>query len=108
MGHLEGDRALVTTARLLKQAFRDSDIVARIGGDEFAIFALDVTAAMKEVFFSRLQHQIENHNAQGDLFYTISMSLGFTFYEPANPCSLDELMPRADVLMYEDKKRKSL
>ena len=105
-GHEEGDRALVDTAKLLKQAFRESDIIARVGGDEFAVLASDVTDTMKEVFLNRILQQIDTHNAQKDLIYMLTLSIGSTFYEPDNPCSLDELMSKADKLMYQDKRRK--
>lgn len=103
-GHVEGDRALMNAAKLLKQAFRESDIVARIGGDEFAVLASDVSDMMQEVFLTRLKQQGDAYNT---LFYTLSMSFGSTFYDPENPCSLDELMSRADTLMYEDKRNKT-
>lgn len=105
-GHVEGDRALVLTAKLLKQAFRESDIIARIGGDEFAVLSSDVSDMMQDVFLARLKQQIDAYNIQGDLFYTLSMSFGCAFYDPENPCSLDELMSRADTLMYENKRKK--
>ncbi|MCX5850722.1 MAG: PAS domain S-box protein [Deltaproteobacteria bacterium] len=105
-GHEEGDRALVNATKLLKQSFRESDIIARIGGDEFAVLAPDVTDAMQTIFISRLHQQMDEHNAEAHSEYRISLSVGSTFYEPYNPCSLDELISRADKLMYEDKRCK--
>jgi diguanylate cyclase (GGDEF)-like protein/PAS domain S-box-containing protein len=107
-GHAEGDRALVNTGKLLKRAFRESDIIARIGGDEFAVLASDVIDSMQDVLNNRLQQQIDTQNAQKDLIYMLTLSVGSTFYEPDNPCSLDELMSKADKLMYEDKRRKGV
>jgi diguanylate cyclase (GGDEF)-like protein/PAS domain S-box-containing protein len=107
-GHEEGDRALVNTAKILKRAFRESDIIARIGGDEFAVLASDVIDSMQDVFINRLDQQIDIHNAQKDLMYMLTLSVGSTFYEPDKPCSLDELMSKADKLMYEDKRRKGV
>src|SRR5690606_30591217 len=40
-GHLEGDRALVSAAQILRQSFRSADIIARLGGDEFTVFPLE-------------------------------------------------------------------
>ena len=105
-GHEEGDRVLVDAAKLLKQAFRESDIIARIGGDEFAVLTSDVIDAMQDVLINRLQQLIDTHNSQKDLIYMLSLSIGSAFYEPDKPCSLDELMSKADKLMYEDKQRK--
>lgn len=107
-GHEEGDRALIATATILRETFRDSDIVARIGGDEFAVLAPDVADTIQDVFASRLQQQTNVHNIENGRAYTLTMSVGSTFYDPNDPCSLDELMSRADRLMYEDKRRKAV
>ncbi|HBH87093.1 MAG TPA: hypothetical protein DDY17_05780 [Syntrophaceae bacterium] len=106
LGHEEGDRALQEVAAILKETFRASDIVARIGGDEFAILAIDSAGIYPDVIMTRLQNQIDTHNSEGDRRYTISISMGAAYYDPENPCSLDELMSRADTLMYEQKRRK--
>lgn len=106
-GHEEGDRALVNAAKVLRQTFRGSDIIARIGGDEFAVLALDVTEKMPEIFMGRLQARLDDHNSGEDRGYLLSLSVGNTFFDPENPRTLDELMSEADKLMYEDKRRKS-
>jgi diguanylate cyclase (GGDEF)-like protein len=106
-GHEEGDRALVSAANVLKQTFRESDIMARIGGDEFAVLAVDATET-PEIVIKRLTGQIALHNAQPNRRYEISMSIGTAVYDPQVPCSLDDLISRADTLMYEQKKTKSV
>lgn len=106
-GHEEGDRALVSAATILKQTFRESDIIARIGGDEFAVLAVDAAEA-PEIIVKRLAGQIVLHNALPDRRYKISMSIGAAVYDPQAPCSLDDLISRADTLMYEQKKMKSI
>jgi diguanylate cyclase (GGDEF)-like protein len=106
-GHEEGDRALVSAATILKQTFRESDILARIGGDEFAVLAVDAAENPENVLM-RLAEQIGLHNVLPDRRYEISMSIGTTVYDPEVPCSLDDLISRADTLMYEQKKMKSV
>jgi len=106
LGHEEGDRALIDVAGILKETFRSSDIIARMGGDEFAILAIDTTGIYPEVMMTRLQNQIDTHNNEGTRRYKISISMGTAYYDPENPCSFDELMSRADQLMYEQKKNK--
>jgi diguanylate cyclase (GGDEF)-like protein/PAS domain S-box-containing protein len=106
LGHEEGDKALQDVALILRDTFRASDIVARIGGDEFAILAIDTTGIYPDVMMTRLQNQIDVHNCESGRSYTISISMGAAYYDPENPCSLDELMSRADALMYEQKRRK--
>jgi diguanylate cyclase (GGDEF)-like protein/PAS domain S-box-containing protein len=105
-GHDEGDRALVGAAKVLRQTFRDSDIIARIGGDEYAVLAPDVKGTTQDVFMARLQQKLDEFNAHENRGYRLSLSKGHTFYDPQTPCSLDQLISRADKLMYEDKHRK--
>ncbi|HYA15116.1 MAG TPA: PAS domain S-box protein [Syntrophales bacterium] len=106
LGHEEGDSALREVSVILKETFRATDIVARIGGDEFAILAIDTTGIYPEVIMTRLQNQIDMHNKKGSKGYKVSMSMGTAYFDPEDPCSLDELMSRADKLMYEQKRRK--
>jgi len=106
MGHKKGDEALIDAASILKKAFRGSDIIARIGGDEFAVLALGASKEYPETLEQRLQHCIDLHNARKNKEYTISMSIGLAYYDPEMPSSIDELMSRADELMYRQKKIK--
>ncbi|HVO67880.1 MAG TPA: PAS domain S-box protein [Syntrophales bacterium] len=106
LGHEEGDAALRDISVILKETFRATDIVARIGGDEFAILAIDTTGVYPEVILARLQNEIDMHNKKDSKGYKVSISMGTAYYDPQNPCSLDELMSRADKLMYEQKRRK--
>lgn len=106
LGHLEGDRALVRTAEILKEAFRSSDIIARLGGDEFVLLAsvaADESAALLTV---RLQEKIDLANAQRNRPYDLSISIGVAHYDPDEACSIEELMERADRVMYEEKRKK--
>ena len=105
-GHQEGDRALIDTADILRNTFRGSDIIARIGGDEFAILALETGATYSEILVNRLKANVETHNDKSSRSYALSFSVGVTHYDPGAPCSIDELLSRADALMYEQKKRK--
>jgi len=102
-GHLEGDKALIEVADVLKETFRESDILARIGGDEFVVLAIETNGAPVEVLTARLQENLEAHNAEGDLRYKLSLSVGIARYDPEHPCSIDELLARADKSMYEKK-----
>ena len=106
LGHEEGDRALIDVATILRETFRSSDIIARIGGDEFAVLAIDATGISPETIMIRLQNQINEHNKKEKRHYKISISMGIARYDPENPCSLDDLMSRADKLMYKQKRSK--
>ncbi|MDD5169231.1 MAG: diguanylate cyclase [Syntrophales bacterium] len=106
LGHEEGDRALIEVATILSETFRSVDIIARMGGDEFAILAIDSTEANSEIFLKRLQERIDTHNQLENRRQKISISIGFSCYDPENPCLLDELMAHADKMMYEQKRIK--
>jgi len=103
-GHPEGDRALIETADVLRETFRESDIIARIGGDEFVVLAIETNGFPAEVLTHRLQENLEARNARGDRRYKLSLSVGLARYDPESPCSIDDLLTQADRLMYERKR----
>jgi diguanylate cyclase (GGDEF)-like protein len=105
-GHQEGDKALVETANILKSTFRESDILARLGGDEFAILAIDTCDENEKVIQERIQKNIDVYNKKVNPDHKLSMSVGIVCYDPEKPCTLDDLLSKADALMYENKLRK--
>ncbi len=105
-GHEEGDRAIIETANVLRETFRASDIIARLGGDEFGILAIDIKEESPEIFTARLQQLVDKQNDKEGRIYKLSISIGCSYYDPEKPCYIDELMARADKLMYEQKQKK--
>ncbi len=105
-GHLAGDRALTDTARIFRETFRDSDIIARMGGDEFAVVVMNASDAGVAAAQSRLRKRIEAHNSLRDGASRLSVSIGISVFDPKKPCSLDELIRKADSRMYDEKQRK--
>jgi two-component system, cell cycle response regulator len=108
LGHQTGDSALVALATLMKNACRSSDIVARLGGDEFAMLLYCNGEYGGRKIWERLRQNIESHNQRSDIPYRLEVSAGIVEYESNQPCSLDELLARADRLMYDEKKRKKI
>jgi diguanylate cyclase (GGDEF)-like protein len=104
-GHAEGDRLIRDAAQILRATFRDSDIVARIGGDEFVVLMIQTDEAAAARFLARLGAEIERRNA-GERRCPLSLSVGLTRFDPEAPVPLDELIRRADELMYEEKRKK--
>ncbi len=104
-GHAEGDRLIRDAARILRATFRDSDIVARIGGDEFVVLMIQTDEAAPAQFLARLDTEIERRNA-GEKESPLSLSVGVTRYAREAPAPLEELIRRADALMYEEKRKK--
>jgi diguanylate cyclase (GGDEF)-like protein/PAS domain S-box-containing protein len=106
LGHEEGDKALIEAANIFKENFRTSDVIARLGGDEFAVLAIGINRTSPEVFTARLQRLIDIRNNQENRKYKLSISIGCAYYDPESPCSIDDLITRADKLMYEQKQNK--
>ena len=106
LGHLEGDRALMRTAEVLKEAFRSSDIIARLGGDEFVLLASVGADETPESLTDRLRQKIALANSQRNRPYDLSISIGVAHYDPDEACTIEELMGRADRVMYEEKRKK--
>ncbi|HYP87043.1 MAG TPA: PAS domain S-box protein, partial [Polyangiaceae bacterium] len=104
LGHEVGDRAIVATSRLLSAVFRDADIVARLGGDEFAIFASESGAGDVGSIAARLFAEVDAWNGKGAEAFQLSVSIGSSVFEPAEPLALAELMERADREMYAQKR----
>jgi diguanylate cyclase (GGDEF)-like protein/PAS domain S-box-containing protein len=106
-GHNFGDKTLVSLANVILNTFRKSDIKARIGGDEFAVFPIDTTSEGVNLAIDRFKNNIEAFNSKSSLPTPLSVSMGAAHYDPRHPCSVDELVNRADALMYKDKKKKT-
>jgi diguanylate cyclase (GGDEF)-like protein/PAS domain S-box-containing protein len=107
LGHKAGDQALLDTADILRKAFRKSDVIARIGGDEFAVLLTEPSDAdIDNIIINHIKDNLRIHNEQGNRKYELILSMGVTHYDPENPCLIDELMTLADDLMYEDKKKR--
>jgi diguanylate cyclase (GGDEF)-like protein len=107
-GHKEGDQALIQTAHLLKETFRGSDIIARMGGDEFAIFAIEPAASSAEQIARRFQDNIAAFNAKQAKPYNLSVSVGVVECPHDSPLTLDQLLEQADTLMYRNKAERKM
>jgi diguanylate cyclase (GGDEF)-like protein/PAS domain S-box-containing protein len=102
-GHLAGDRALIDTARILRETFREADIVARLGGDEFIALITSDSAEAGKLVMARLQARIASHNASGERPFTLGLSIGYT-HAKAEGARLLDLMERADASLYAQKR----
>lgn len=105
-GHAEGDRALTVFAEQLKTVSRDSDIVARIGGDEFVALLNNASKKDSESFISRLFQSVEKYNQEAKCGYNILFSHGIIGFNPEKDRMIDTLLADSDALMYRVKKLK--
>lgn len=112
-GHLEGDQVLADIAQILQRSFRDSDILARMveggllarmGGDEFVILAVDAGENGEEILTTRVRERIERYNDERNRPYRISLSVGAVRVPPRRDLMIDELLADADRLMYQHKR----
>lgn len=101
-GHHEGDLALMEFASLLKGTFRESDIVARMGGDEFAVLALEPSVCGQSLI-QRVHANLEVQNRATKRRYRLAMSLGMARYDAASNCSVEEFLAKADTSMYAQR-----
>lgn len=102
-GHADGDRALIAAAEVFNRTFRDSDLVARIGGDEFAILAIEADTDSVEAIRARLKAALDSANSSTHRPYPISVSVGIVPYDPDRHHSVEDLMATADREMYVHK-----
>jgi len=105
-GHKAGDNALMEFANLLRESFRSSDITARLGGDEFVVLGARTGDLNADNFGNRLMKNLNDLNARPERTYKIAVSIGVVGHDPTDPCSLTELVTRADGKMYEKKKKR--
>jgi diguanylate cyclase (GGDEF)-like protein/PAS domain S-box-containing protein len=106
LGHQQGDMALIDTANVLKKTFRESDIIARIGGDEFVVLAMGKGDGDVNILKERLAKNLQLHNESEGRPYKLSLSMGVTTYQNPAAHTVNVLMANADKLMYEQKKRR--
>jgi diguanylate cyclase (GGDEF)-like protein/PAS domain S-box-containing protein len=108
-GHKMGDRALAEIAFVLKKSFREADIVGRLGGDEFSVLAMETTSPLNTTaLVKRLRDKIEmfNTRSSAEVGFSLSISVGVFTREPEEPVTVEEMLSRADVLMYQEKRAK--
>ena len=105
-GHQSGDLALIETASILKEVFRDSDIVGRHAEDEFTAIAIESFDANIEIIITRLQDDLYSSNKQANRLYELSLSIGTAYYDTEELCSIEKLINRAEVSMNEQRNNK--
>lgn len=105
-GHDEGDFSLKTIAKALSVSFRQSDVVGRMGGDEFAAFALIGQDNFASTIKDRIHAVLKEMNDNCDKPYYVNMSVGtFEFIIEENS-NLDHILNEADANLYKEKKHK--
>lgn len=102
-GHLEGDRALIAFSNAMRTVFRQSDAVARIGGDEFVAFLTNADRRETEIVLERFNKEIEQFNEQNEADWQLEYSVGVVSLKPMPGDTIEQLLAKADNEMYKQK-----
>lgn len=105
-GHAEGDRALTVFAEQMQAVCRDSDICARLSGDEFSMLLIDASKEHAEVVVARLHQSITKYNQAAKRGYDILFSHGIVEFNPEKHHTPDPMLQEGDELMYGLKRSK--
>lgn len=103
-GHAQGDAALQEVGQILLASFRESDIVARIGGDEFVVLAIAAGKQSTDALIAGFKSKLDARSKKLGQSFPLSLSVGIAYCESGFPCVIDDLLSRADALMYEQKR----
>lgn len=100
LGHNVGDNLLITVTKTIASNIRSTDILSRLGGDEFVILLPETPADAAATFLEKIQYQL--NQAMTEKNWPVSFSIGAITY-PRTPPAVDEVIKKADMLMYEVK-----
>jgi diguanylate cyclase (GGDEF)-like protein len=105
-GHTGGDTALTKFANILTDTFRDSDVIGRMGGDEFVVLTIDARENDLMNIQARLQSNVDASNLRATPGTALAFSLGVIKVDPDAPLTMEALLSQADAAMYEHKQRR--
>lgn len=106
-GHDEGDAAISGAASVLTDTFRNKDIIARIGGDEFTVILhVSDTLEPESKILLRLREKLDEFNNYSGRPFSLSMSVGSSYFEPSGTKSLDDILREADNRMLAKKRKR--
>ena len=106
-GHEAGSDAICDAARILRNTFREVDVIGRLGGDEFGVLIVNPVKDSEATILGRVNDNIQALNQEKVNPYRISLSIGLTQVDPKIAATIDELISKADHAMYEQKRSKA-
>lgn len=106
-GQQAGNRLLLQFAKILKDTFRNTDIIARVGEDTFAVLTIEAEAGSSEIMAHRLLHKLEAYNVRASADSAkLLASMGTAYHQPKYPGSLEALLQQADLQICDYKRGK--
>jgi diguanylate cyclase (GGDEF)-like protein len=106
-GHPAGDAALRETAAMLRGGFRSTDLIGRVGGDEFAVLAVGIGEREMTALMDRIEKRFAARDVAGGSGPALAFSMGAAYADnDADGRSLDRLIEAADERMYAAKQAK--
>ena len=103
-GYAEGDRALAAFSTMLVEIFRESDVIGRIGGDEFVVLLTNTAKTESPDVLARLTEALTSFNRLSRRGYSLDYTVEAVEYDPEMHHSIGELLQEADTHMYQNKK----
>jgi diguanylate cyclase (GGDEF)-like protein len=103
-GHSEGDRAIARAAACIRETFRQSDVTARLSGDEFVALIIERRGRSAGTVCRRLQSKLAKC-ARAERRYSLSLNVGVAHFDPGKPVALYELMKQAEIALYRNQRR---
>lgn len=104
-GHSEGDRYIQALCRMIKNKLDEEDLFFRIGGDEFIIVFAKKNNSQAENIWNEIKKQFDESNIQEELPYNIMASHGLFYFCSGMDIDLEQMIERADKMMYKEKQR---
>jgi diguanylate cyclase (GGDEF)-like protein len=101
-GHSAGDAAIIRFARILTETFRDSDVIGRMGGDEFVVLTTEVRENDLNGIQTRLQKNVNVSNLES-ISGALSFSTGIIQVDLNSTVTMEQLLAEADAAMYKHK-----
>ncbi len=105
-GHAVGDLLLQGVGAILKATLRESDVIGRIGGDEFAVLAMRSKGLGERSLLARIDEGVAAFRVKGFARLRLSVSMGLVRIDPHKYQQLDDFLAHADFLMYQQKRHK--
>jgi diguanylate cyclase (GGDEF)-like protein len=107
-GHEEGDWYIKSVAEAIKENLREDDFAFRYGGDEIIIVINGCSEDIIKIIIDRIKDSIRQKKINYEKSYEMSVSAGIVNYYSKEETTSDDLIAKADLLMYEEKRRNKM